>query len=87
MSITSLTHILTDIRVLFNDVFDCSVSVCVLQVAIKSIRKERLRDDLDRAHIQREIEITASLTHPNIIRLYEGTNTTVSHYEFVCHIS
>ncbi|XP_067303450.1 NUAK family SNF1-like kinase 1 isoform X2 [Pseudorasbora parva] len=41
------------------------------EVAIKSIRKERLRDDLDRAHIQREIEITASLTHPNIIRLYE----------------
>ncbi|KAK7131954.1 hypothetical protein R3I93_018497 [Phoxinus phoxinus] len=44
---------------------------CGKTVAIKSIRKERLRDDLDRAHIQREIEITASLTHPNIIRLYE----------------
>ncbi|XP_056305762.1 NUAK family SNF1-like kinase 1 [Danio aesculapii] len=40
-------------------------------VAIKSIRKERLRNDLDRAHIQREIEITSSLVHPNIIRLYE----------------
>ncbi|XP_077071156.1 NUAK family SNF1-like kinase 1 isoform X2 [Siphateles boraxobius] len=47
------------------------VPPCRQQVAIKSIRKERLRDDLDRAHIQREIEITASLTHPNIIRLYE----------------
>uniref|UniRef100_A0A8C2EYA3 non-specific serine/threonine protein kinase n=1 Tax=Cyprinus carpio TaxID=7962 RepID=A0A8C2EYA3_CYPCA len=44
---------------------------CGKTVAIKSIRKERLRDDLDRAHIQREIEITASLVHPNIIRLYE----------------
>ncbi|XP_067226581.1 NUAK family SNF1-like kinase 1 [Chanodichthys erythropterus] len=44
---------------------------CGKTVAIKSIRKDRLRDDLDRAHIQREIEITASLTHPNIIRLYE----------------
>jgi len=50
----------------------CLITLCLLQVAIKSIRKERLRDDLDRAHIQREIEITASLTHPNIIRLYEG---------------
>uniref|UniRef100_A0A8C0YF34 non-specific serine/threonine protein kinase n=1 Tax=Cyprinus carpio carpio TaxID=630221 RepID=A0A8C0YF34_CYPCA len=40
---------------------------CGKTVAIKSIRKERLRDDLDRAHIQREIEITASLVHPNII--------------------
>ncbi|XP_073679887.1 NUAK family SNF1-like kinase 1 [Garra rufa] len=44
---------------------------CGKTVAIKSIRKERLRDDLDRAHIQREIEISASLVHPNIIRLYE----------------
>ncbi|KAK2885854.1 hypothetical protein Q8A67_016691 [Cirrhinus molitorella] len=44
---------------------------CGKTVAIKSIRKERLRDDLNRAHIQREIEITASLVHPNIIRLYE----------------
>lgn len=42
------------------------------QVAIKSIRKERIVDDLDRIHIQREIEITASLRHPNIIRFHEG---------------
>ncbi|XP_036960012.1 NUAK family SNF1-like kinase 1 [Acanthopagrus latus] len=40
-------------------------------VAIKSIRKERITDDLDRIHIQREIEITASLRHPNIIRFHE----------------
>ncbi|XP_026055120.1 NUAK family SNF1-like kinase 1 [Carassius auratus] len=44
---------------------------CGKTVAIKSIRKERLRDDLDRSHIQREIEISASLVHPHIIRLYE----------------
>lgn len=42
------------------------------QVAIKSIRKERIVEDLDRIHIQREIEITASLRHPNIIRFHEG---------------
>ncbi|XP_049437950.1 NUAK family SNF1-like kinase 1 [Epinephelus fuscoguttatus] len=40
-------------------------------VAIKSIRKERITDDLDRIHIQREIEITASLRHSNIIRFHE----------------
>lgn len=40
-------------------------------VAIKSIRKERITDDLDRIHIQREIEITSSLRHVNIIRFHE----------------
>ncbi|XP_004558966.3 NUAK family SNF1-like kinase 1 [Maylandia zebra] len=40
-------------------------------VAIKSIRKERITDNLDRIHIQREIEITSSLSHPNIIRFHE----------------
>ncbi|CAJ1085057.1 NUAK family SNF1-like kinase 1 [Xyrichtys novacula] len=40
-------------------------------VAIKSIRKERITDQLDRVHIQREIEITSSLRHPNIIRFHE----------------
>ncbi|XP_062314411.1 NUAK family SNF1-like kinase 1 [Osmerus eperlanus] len=40
-------------------------------VAIKSIRKERITDDLDKVHIQREIEITSSLKHPNIIRIHE----------------
>ncbi|XP_072223873.1 NUAK family SNF1-like kinase 1 [Leuresthes tenuis] len=40
-------------------------------VAIKSIRKERITDDLDRIHIQREIEITSSLRHTNIIRFHE----------------
>uniref|UniRef100_A0A8C7Y056 non-specific serine/threonine protein kinase n=1 Tax=Oryzias sinensis TaxID=183150 RepID=A0A8C7Y056_9TELE len=40
-------------------------------VAIKSIRKDRITDDLERIHIQREIEITSSLCHPNIIRFHE----------------
>ncbi|XP_066527968.1 NUAK family SNF1-like kinase 1 [Hoplias malabaricus] len=40
-------------------------------VAIKYIRKERICDDLDRAHIKREIEITSSLSHSNIIHIYE----------------
>lgn len=45
------------------------------KVAIKSIRKERITDNLDRIHIQREIEITSSLSHPNIIRFHEGKMT------------
>ncbi|XP_062418112.1 NUAK family SNF1-like kinase 1 [Pungitius pungitius] len=40
-------------------------------VAIKSIRKEGIKDDLERIHIQREIEITASLRHSNIVRFHE----------------
>ena len=47
-------------------------------VAIKSIRKERISDDLDRVHIQREIEIVSLLTHPNIIRMHEGEPNTQS---------
>ncbi|XP_047427695.1 NUAK family SNF1-like kinase 1 [Mugil cephalus] len=45
--------------------------VSLKTVAIKSIRKERITDDLDRIHIQREIEITSSLRHSNIIRFHE----------------
>ncbi|XP_024240876.1 NUAK family SNF1-like kinase 1 [Oncorhynchus tshawytscha] len=40
-------------------------------VAIKSIRKESITDDLDRVHIKREIEITSALKHPYIIRFHE----------------
>uniref|UniRef100_A0A3Q1HZL0 non-specific serine/threonine protein kinase n=1 Tax=Acanthochromis polyacanthus TaxID=80966 RepID=A0A3Q1HZL0_9TELE len=47
------------------------VKKAVERVAIKSIRKERITDDLDRIHIQREIEITSSLVHSNIIRFHE----------------
>lgn len=56
----------------------CTDSIMCLppQVAIKSIRKERITDDLDRIHIQREIEITSSLRHPNIIRFHEGKSAT-----------
>lgn len=40
-------------------------------VAIKSIRKEHITEELERIHIQREIEITSSLRHSNIIRFHE----------------
>uniref|UniRef100_A0A3Q3D2F8 non-specific serine/threonine protein kinase n=1 Tax=Hippocampus comes TaxID=109280 RepID=A0A3Q3D2F8_HIPCM len=47
------------------------VKKAVDRVAIKTIRKERITDDLDKIHIQREIEITSSLRHSHIIRFLE----------------
>ncbi|XP_030063520.1 NUAK family SNF1-like kinase 1 [Microcaecilia unicolor] len=40
-------------------------------VAIKSIRKEKITDELDRVHLQWEIEITALLKHDHIVQIYE----------------
>ncbi|XP_070700495.1 NUAK family SNF1-like kinase 2 [Pempheris klunzingeri] len=40
-------------------------------VAIKSIRKEKIKDEQDLVHIRREIEIMSSLCHPHIITIYE----------------
>ncbi|KAM4749519.1 NUAK family SNF1-like kinase 1 [Rhinophrynus dorsalis] len=40
-------------------------------VAIKSIRKDKIRDEQDMVHIRREIEIMSSLNHPHIISIYE----------------
>ncbi|GCB85679.1 hypothetical protein scyTo_0026294, partial [Scyliorhinus torazame] len=41
-------------------------------VAIKSIRKDRIKNEQDMVHIRREIEILSSLNHPHIISIYEG---------------
>lgn len=46
-----------------------------LKVAIKSIRKEKIKDEQDLVHIRREIEIMSSLCHPHIITIYEGMCT------------
>lgn len=43
------------------------------QVAIKSIRKDKIKDEQDLMHIRREIEIMSSLNHPHIIAIHEGT--------------
>uniref|UniRef100_A0A4X2K4B8 non-specific serine/threonine protein kinase n=1 Tax=Vombatus ursinus TaxID=29139 RepID=A0A4X2K4B8_VOMUR len=40
-------------------------------VAIKSIRKDKIKDEQDMIHIRREIEIMSSLSHPHIISIYE----------------
>lgn len=44
------------------------------QVAIKSIRKDKIKDEQDLLHIRREIEIMSSLNHPHIIAVHEGKN-------------
>ncbi|KFO19614.1 NUAK family SNF1-like kinase 2 [Fukomys damarensis] len=41
------------------------------QVAIKSIRKDKIKDEQDLKHIRREIEIMSSLNHPHIIAIHE----------------
>ncbi|XP_069499370.1 NUAK family SNF1-like kinase 1 [Ambystoma mexicanum] len=40
-------------------------------VAIKSIGKDKITDELDKVHLQREIEITALLKHEHIVKVYE----------------
>lgn len=42
-------------------------------MAIKSIRKDKIKDEQDLLHIRREIEIMSSLNHPHIIAIHEGT--------------
>ncbi|XP_053576677.1 NUAK family SNF1-like kinase 1 [Bombina bombina] len=40
-------------------------------VAVKSIQKDKITDELDKVHLQREIEITALLKHEHIIQVFE----------------
>uniref|UniRef100_H3DAY6 non-specific serine/threonine protein kinase n=1 Tax=Tetraodon nigroviridis TaxID=99883 RepID=H3DAY6_TETNG len=40
-------------------------------VAIKSIRKDKIKDEQDLVHIRREIEIMSAICHPHIITIYE----------------
>uniref|UniRef100_A0A9L0SDD8 non-specific serine/threonine protein kinase n=1 Tax=Equus caballus TaxID=9796 RepID=A0A9L0SDD8_HORSE len=42
-------------------------------VAVKSIRKDRIKDEQDLMHIRREIEIMSSLNHPHIIAIHEDS--------------
>ncbi|KAM3915072.1 NUAK family SNF1-like kinase 1 [Leptodactylus fuscus] len=45
-------------------------------VAVKSIQKDKITDELDRVHLQREIEITALLKHEHIIQVFEVFEST-----------
>ncbi|XP_063797146.1 NUAK family SNF1-like kinase 1 [Pseudophryne corroboree] len=47
-----------------------------MMVAVKSIQKDKITDELDRVHLQREIEITAMLKHEHIIQVFEVFEST-----------
>ncbi|XP_056380714.1 NUAK family SNF1-like kinase 1 [Hyla sarda] len=47
-----------------------------MMVAVKSIQKDKITDELDRVHLQREIEITALLKHQHIIQVFEVFEST-----------
>ncbi|TKS71779.1 NUAK family SNF1-like kinase 2 [Collichthys lucidus] len=49
----------------------CHTTPFKVGVAIKSIRKEKIKDEQDLVHIRREIEIMSTLCHPHIITIYE----------------
>lgn len=51
------------------------------QVAIKSIRKDKIKDEQDLVHIRREIEIMSSLNHPHIIAVHEGEPSSPSPFQ------
>lgn len=64
-------------RSILGDAFTCQSFLLRLhtlcsQVAIKSIRKDKIKDEQDLMHIRREIEIMSSLNHPHIIAIHEG---------------
>jgi len=42
-------------------------------VAVKSIRKDQVKDRVDMRHIRREMELMSSIRHQHIIQIYEGT--------------
>lgn len=47
-----------------------------MMVAVKSIQKDKIIDELDRVHLQREIEITALLKHEHIVQVFEVFEST-----------
>ena len=42
-----------------------------LQVAIKILEKEKIKDHADLERINREITILKKVRHPNVVQLYE----------------
>lgn len=47
-------------------------SIIVFQVAIKYIKKSKIRDEHDLNRIRREIKIMSTLQHPNVVNVNEG---------------
>lgn len=54
-----------------------------LQVAIKSIPKNKIEDPEDMRRIRQEIELMSTLDHPNIVNIYEGKKKKKSHIRYI----
>ena len=55
-----------------------------LQVAIKVIDRDKIKEEYVRANLYREARILAQLRHPNLVRLYETISVrSLLHLEFV----
>ena len=46
----------------------------IVQVAIKILEKEKIKDHADLERINREITILKKVRHPNVVQLYEVIN-------------
>lgn len=44
----------------------------MLQVAVKTIKKNKIENEQDLVRIRREIQIMSSIQHPHITHIYEG---------------
>lgn len=47
------------------------------EVAIKTIKKSKIEAEADLVRIRREVQIMSSVTHPNIIHIYEGMSAHI----------
>ena len=50
-----------------------------MQVAIKILEKEKIKDHADLDRINREITILKKVRHPNVVQLYDVSLVFVSH--------
>ena len=50
------------------------------KVAIKILDKSKINDEIDVKHITRELEILKSISHENIVQLYESISTSHNFY-------
>lgn len=63
------THTLSGEKV---SVFSC---LNYIQVAVKILEKDKIKDKKDVERITREIKILKKVRHPNVIQLYEVTSS------------
>ena len=47
----------------------------VIQVAIKILEKEKIKDHADLERINREITILKKVRHPNVVQLYDASHS------------